>query len=62
MSGNVQQGAALFHLGLIFSTLSAAFLRVCTHARRKCKFGIDYSTNKFMLILNNTTCVEYSWG
>lgn len=37
------------------------FLRVCTHARRKCKFGIDYSTNKFMVLLNHASCVEYSW-
>lgn len=34
---------------------------VCTHARRECQFSIDYCTIKVMVILNNMTCIEYSW-
>lgn len=50
-----------FIYGFTWLYFPFSFLRLCMHARRKCKFINDYSTNKVIVILNNACCVEYSW-
>ena len=37
------------------------FGSVHPHAQRGCQFSIDYSTIRVMVILNNMTCIAYSW-
>ena len=50
-----------YRFNLLYFPPFQLLFSACAHAQRECQFSIDYSTIKVMVILNNMTCIEYSW-
>lgn len=50
-----------YRFNLLYFPPFQLLFSVHPHAQRGCQFSIDYSTIKVMVILNNMTCIAYSW-